>query len=281
MQKLFPLMLISFILITAGCISQQPSGNFEYPATIDSDQYKNLVEDSQNMQSPQNSEILTPIINEVPESSEVSPPVLKNLGINIEPWDKQTNRAGDLIFTRDLLFDDGRVSNDRPFVEFGYSDGLRELPWIEYWFHVPLGTEVRAPADGTVTVDFFDHTQDWGVNIRQGNEWTVSFEHLVNVAVEDGQYITAGEIIGEAAPRNTFGDKIAMTELAVWKGGRDGIVKYCPFSYLDDSLKPVYEEKINQLVGDWEDFLNKDIYNQEDWVEPGCLLESIIESEGS
>ena len=47
------------------------------------------------------------------------PPIMKNLGVNIDTWNKQTNLAGDIIFTRKLLFDDGNVVNKWVFVEFG------------------------------------------------------------------------------------------------------------------------------------------------------------------
>lgn len=206
-------------------------------------------------------------------------PVLKNMGITIEPWNKQTNLAGDLIFSKKLLFDDGRVSNDKVFIDFGHKEKYRpdDIGSIEYWFYVPLKTKVRAPIDGTVEVAFFNHTKDWGVNIRTDNsEWIVSFEHLVNLIVKEGDTIKAGDIVGEATPRTTFKNEIAMVELAVWTGGK-GIVKYCPFNYLDESLKPVYKEKFEKVANDWETFIGRDVYQQEKWVAPGCLVENIIE----
>ncbi len=206
-------------------------------------------------------------------------PVLMNLGLDIEPLNKETNLAGDLIFSKSLVYDDGRVSGDRVFVDFGdkgkyYQDGIGN---VEYWFHVPLNTKVKAPTDGVVKIDYFEHTEDWGVSILpKDSDLIVSFEHLVNLMVKDGDYVAVGEFIGEAAPRNTFDDKIAMTELAVWKGGST-IMKYCPFDYLDESLKPVYQEKLNKLATEWEEFIGKDVYEQEKWVSPGCLVSSIQE----
>ena len=206
--------------------------------------------------------------------------ILKNLGLDIEPLNKETKLAGNLIFTKSLIYDDGHISGDKVFVDFGIKDKYRldSIGNVEYWFHVPLNTKVRAPVDGVVKVDYFEHTQDWGVNINsKDSDLIVSFEHLVNLMVENGDYVTAGEFIGEAAPRNTFGDKIAMTELAVWRGGIS-IIKYCPFDYLDESLKPIYEEKLNRLASDWEEFIGKDVYEQEKWVSPGCLVPSIKET---
>lgn len=58
-----------------------------------------------------------------------------------------------------------------------------------------------------------------------------------------------------------------MVELAVWKT-ENGIEKYCPFDFLEESLKLVYKEKLNRLTNDWEEFIDKDVYKQEDWVAP-------------
>ena len=206
-------------------------------------------------------------------------PILKNLGINIEPWNRETNLAGDLMFDKRVIYDDGRVHNDRVLLDFGYPDKYRKefVGSIEYWFFVPLGTKVRAPIDGTVQTGFFEHTKDWGISFypEEGSNWIVSFEHVVNLAVKDGDRVNAGDIVAEAAPR--INKEISMVELAVWRPSRDHIYKYCPFEFLDESLKPMYEKKINQLVKDWEEFIGKDVYKQEDWVAPGCLLHNITE----
>lgn len=205
-------------------------------------------------------------------------PVLKNLGVNIEPLNKQTNLAGDLLFDQGVVYDDGRVANDKVFLDFGHKDKYRtDSPGnIEYWFYVPLNTKVRAPVSGTVQVGFIEHTKDWGINIVSGKDyqWIVSFEHLVNLTVKDGDLVNVGDVVGDAGPR--IANRIAMVELAVWTGGQS-ILKYCPYDFLEESLKPIYKEKINQLAKDWEEFIGKDIYKQEVWVAPGCLMDKIIE----
>ncbi len=206
-------------------------------------------------------------------------PVLHNFGVNIEPLNKQTNKAGNIIFTKKLLFDDGRVSNDKAFIDFGSKDKYLKdsIGTIEYWFFVPLKTQVKAPISGKVGVSYFEHTKDWGINIYPpGSEYIVSFEHLVNLNFKDGEIVNVGEIVGEAAPRVTFNYDIAMVELAVWKGGSN-IFKFCPFDFLEESLKLEYTEKINTLASEWEDFTGKDVYKQEEWVSPGCLVDMIVE----
>lgn len=207
-------------------------------------------------------------------------PVLKNLGISIEAWNKETNRAGDFTFTKKLVFNDGFISNEKVFAEFGEFEHEIKNPTrsIEYWFFLSPGAKVRAPVDGVAGISFIEHTKDWAVNIKiPQSEFIVSFEHLMNLGVKNGDIVKAGDIIGEAAPRNFFGENLSFTELAVWTGGRGGIFKYCPFNFLDDSLRPLYEAKLNRLTKDWEEFIGKDVYRQEDWVAPGCLVDNIQE----
>ncbi len=207
-------------------------------------------------------------------------PVLYGLGINIDNYDSQTKMAGDLIFTKDLLFDDGRVDNDKAFVDFGIKAKYFEdsVGNVEYWFHVPLGTDVKAPLAGTVEVYYIEHTKDWAVSIKQPNhDYIVSFEHMVNLLVKEGGYVSVGDVLGDASPRNTLSNKFAMVELAVWKGG-SRIEKFCPFDFLDDSLKADYTLKINNVAKEWESFIGKDVYQQEKWVSPGCLVEMIFET---
>ena len=87
-------------------------------------------------------------------------PVLKNFGVNIEPWNKQTNLSGDLIFTKDLIFNDGFINNEKVFLEFGEFEHIINNPdrSVEYWFFLQPGTKVRAAASVIVCVFFIEHT---------------------------------------------------------------------------------------------------------------------------
>ena len=206
-------------------------------------------------------------------------PVLKSLGVNIKPWNKETNLAGDFIFTKDLLFDDGFIKNEKVFLEFGASENnlVNHKIGIEYWYFLTPGTKVYAASDGVVSIFYIEHTKDWGVNIhpQEKSRWFVGHEHLLNLEVKDGDIVKAGDLLGEAIP-GSFSNEVAFTELSVGLGGQE-IFKFCPFDFLEPSLKPVYEQKINQLASDWEEFIGQDVYKQEDWVSPGCLVKKIQE----
>ncbi len=217
--------------------------------------------------------------NEVndPEQTEKPPemkPVLKNLGINIEPWDKTTKRAGDFLFERKNYVD------NKIFTEFAHrivnDMGEKLLP--EIGFNVPVGTIVVSPLDGVITeVRLYEPSQDYIIFIKtdESSPWIVGFEHVYYVRMNVGDTVVAGQELAEVSPsygRTEFGN----VEINVWTAGQQ-IVKYCPFEFLDESLKTRYEEKINRLANDWEEFVGENVYQQEKWVAPGCLLHNMTE----
>lgn len=210
-----------------------------------------------------------PISDNSDSSEKDKRPVLNGLGINIPE---------DFILSKDVLFDDGNIKNEKVLLEFGEFEHNTDNPDknIEYWYFLKPKTKVRAITEGIVSLFFIKHTQDWGVNIHPKNsEYIVSFEHLINLEVEEGDIVKPGDIIGEAVPWSVS-NKVSFTELSVWTGGRN-IFKYCPFDFLSEELQPVYEQKINRLASDWENFIRKDVYQQENWVSPGCLIDKIQE----
>jgi|SRR3989344_3584944 len=207
--------------------------------------------------------------------AESQKPILKNLGVNIGPWNKTTNRAGD------FLFENKNYVDNKIFTEFAHKIvnemGEKRLP--EIGFNVPVGTKIVSPIDGVITeIKFYEPSQDYLISMKTdiSSPWIVGLEHIYNVRVKVGDGVSAGQELAEVSPsygRTEFGN----VEINVWTAGQS-IIKYCPFGFLDDSLKPVYEEKLNRLASDWEEFLGKEVYKQEDWVAPGCLMDKITES---
>ncbi|MDO8553340.1 MAG: hypothetical protein Q7S22_00905 [Candidatus Micrarchaeota archaeon] len=209
-----------------------------------------------------------------------SKPVLKNLGINIESWDRNTNKAGDFLFeNKEYVFKN--YVDDKIFTEFGLktanNDG-REKLLPEIGFNVPVGTKVISPINGVITdIKFYEPSQDYLISMKadESSPLMVGFEHIYNLRIKVGDKVLVGQELAEVSPsygRTEFGN----VEINIWTGGQN-IYKYCPFEFLDEPLKPIYERKLNQLANDWEEFLGKDIYKQEEWVSPGCLLHNITE----
>ena len=216
----------------------------------------------------------TPEKTQEKEPTEVKP-VLKNLGLSIEPWNKKTNKAGD------FLFENKNYVDNKIFTEFGHKivNDMGEKLLPEIGFNVPVGTKVVSPIDGIITdLKLYEPSQDYIIfmGTDETSPWIVGFEHVYNLRVKVGDKVLAGQELAEVSPsygRTEYGN----VEINVWTTGQS-IIKYCPFNFLDESLKPVYEEKLNKLASDWEEFIGKDVYKQEDWVAPGCLVESLKET---
>ncbi len=220
----------------------------------------------------------------IPESEELMQvvyeeqnPVLKNVGIMVDVPNAQTKRAGDLLFDKIVVWEDGGSYSDKVFGEFGELGKRKDIPnfpGVEYNFAVPIGTKVYAAGDGVAHVGPIEHTQDWFVNIQpEGSRWFIGQEHIVNLVVREGDRVQAGDILGDATP-NRMG--YATTQLAVWTGGQQ-IIKYCPFFFLEESVKPVYAERLREIARAWDAYLGKDVHKEEQWVAPGCLLYNITE----
>lgn len=271
---------ILLILFTSGCVQpekvtpEQPVERINTSLEIQ-EAVSNTTNDEINVERDE------PNItsNEVNDSgqTETSPemrPVLKNLGVKIEPWDKTTKRAGDFLFERKNYVD------NKIFTEFAHrivnDMGEKLLP--EIGFNVPVGTKVVSPIDGVITeVKLYGPSQDYILFIKtdESSPWIVGFEHVYHVRIKAGDTVVAGQELAEVSPsygRTEFGN----VEINVWTGGQQ-IVKYCPFEFLEESLKTRYEEKINRLASDWEEFVGENVYQQEKWVAPGCLLHNMTE----
>ncbi len=280
------------LIILSGCATQLPQQNNETPIATqpenneqqepelpeqpNSDMLEEepLYENQNNVQqnpelSEENSNAMPPAQNDVP--------VLYNLGLNFGPWNKQTNKAGDFIFAQGFF-------NNKIFLESASavegSNGPKLIP--EITFTVPNGTKIFSPVNGKIFRAEKIYSGDYTVHIQtsENSQWLVSFEHLENLKVQQGDTVMAGDVLGEASTWGGLND-FAFTELVVWKGGatEKDIVKACPINFLAQEVRADYEEKIRQLAKDWEEYTMQDIYDESAWFAPGCLRESITEFE--
>src|SRR3989344_3360954 len=155
---LFLILVVSLIFIS-GCTSTVPTEQPSLPIAEIEEPTTQIQEDQAIVSEMNENKDERTIINED------TPPVLKNLVVNMGPWDRQTNRAGDIVFSKKLLFNDGYINNEKVFLGFGEFEHSVNNPdrSVEYWWFLSPGTKVRAPADGVVSVGCFEHTKDWGV----------------------------------------------------------------------------------------------------------------------
>ena len=206
------------------------------------------------------------------KSTEEKAPVLKNLGVSFEPWDKNTNKAGAFVFLQ---------TEDKVFLEYGVEVGSSEggtkiLPTFEY--RVAKDADVFAAIDGIVTqVTYKESTQDNSILIQPdiGSQWFLGHDHVSSPKVSRGDRVNAGDILGKAG---TFSGDLGRTEIMFWRSSTDSSATYCPFKYFDPQLLSEYQQKIARHMKDWEEFKgNPNIYSEEKHIFPGCVYESLID----
>lgn len=264
----------------AGCSTHEPqaggtdstSSDRDPRDTTERDDDLSTVTDSGQTSSP------------TPEDDGV--PVLQTLAIEFGRWDRETDQAGDFRFEQTVLdIRDQTPVGRKAFVEFGTrvvgANGPKRLP--EFAYLVPDSTAVVACHDGVVTDVSEMYSGDYAITTRESVDatWMVSHEHVDDVVVSVGDHVRAGQPIASVSTVDVDGTGYGWTELAVWKGGPTAaaIVKVCPFSALDDALKPAFAETIEGFARDWETYVGADVYDQSAWVQPGCLYTPLTEAE--
>ncbi|MBU1975237.1 MAG: M23 family metallopeptidase [Nanoarchaeota archaeon] len=196
-------------------------------------------------------------------------PVLYDIGINIEPLDSRTKKAGDLDF-RAISY------SDKMFLEFGGDEGDGSLN-PHPMFVLPLGTEIHAVSDGLVNwiKPLGDDDYDMCIYRSENDPWCVSYEHIADVRVKEGDKVKVGDVLGKVGRINDF-TNFGKFDLKVWHGGAT-ILNHCPYDLLHESVREERLAEISNLVMEWEDYIHKDVYNEDDWLVPGCAMESMTE----
>jgi Peptidase family M23 len=201
-------------------------------------------------------------------------PMIEYLGITIGEYDEATGLAGDITFQGGETF--------LPFAKLLEGEnGPKRSP--ELAFFVAEGTAVRAPITGVISQIGVIYSGDNFIALRQdGTDWMVSVEHVVNPLVRVGDVVQAGQIIATATPEETPFGTIAFTELAVWlpADSDDELIKMCPYLAFDADLKRSFSSAIFALAQSWEAYWGEDVFQEQDWTQPGCLRDQMTEAEG-
>jgi hypothetical protein len=206
----------------------------------------------------------------VPEPEPEHEFTLHNLGVDFEPWDPATNRAGDFLF---------RNGESRVFVEFGAiveteGGGTREFPALEY--RVDRNAAVRAVAEGRISgLIFMEDTQDYVIMLRSDvdPQVEVRYIHVKDPRVSEGDAVSPGTVLG--AP-GAWSKDLGRFRIMIIKMAKS----CCPLCFLDPDSADVYKAKVSRLMADWESFKNDaTIYDETDQALPGCRIQELNETE--
>ena len=222
--------------------------------------------------------ISSPVQKEV--NPDEPPLKLKNIGVNLDYYNPETNKAGDFEFTKT------RLEFNRLFMGFGFvipadvASSNKEKSNPQPTFIVPLGTPVRSLVDGVVAAMPTLWSGDISIQVTTDGKmqkWIYETEHVRNPKVKVGDRVSAGQVIAEV---DNFGNSapsgFGATEIGILKGGQKP-EHVCPFAYLDESIKEETLKKLTFLFKSWEEYTgDKTLYDEANPI-PGCLTLDPIE----
>lgn len=198
------------------------------------------------------------------------PPLkLKSIGVNFE----------DFKFTKQKLQFNRLVMGFGFYIPKGGDDAHLAKNNPQPTFVVPLGTPVRSLVDGIVTDMPTLWSGDYSIQVTasgQMEKWVYETEHVINPKVKVGDKVTAGQIIAEVSNFDKGAPAgYGAVEIGILKGGNPPS-HFCPFAYLDDSVREETFTKLRKFFKDWEDYTgDQSLYDESNPI-PGCItLDSI------
>ena len=208
-------------------------------------------------------------------------PVIENIGIDLDFYNETTKKAGDFQFDTFICPWGEDNSYDKIFYDYGESsiNDNGSIKWEpQPIFIVPLGTKVHAITDGKVSSISTLYSGDYTIHIiKEDNpKWTYEHEHVINVTVEVGDMVTAGQEIAEVSDYNHWctNDGYGVFDIGILTTDEKGNPwHHCPFMYLNESVKQEFFDKINNLYESWEVYFgNSELYTEEENAIPGCII---------
>lgn len=207
----------------------------------------------------------------VSKTNSYDPPLkLKSIGINLDSFDPKTGKAGDFLFTK------SKLQFDRLFMGYGFvipeSSAGQEKANPQPTFILPLGTKVTSLVDGTVVAMPTLWSGDYSVQVSATgklDKWVYETEHVINPVVKVGDRVKAGQVVAEVSDFDKGSPKgFGAVEIGLLKGGNPP-THFCPFAYLDPTVKEDTFAKIKAFYQDWEIYkANTSLYGEEEV--PGC-----------
>ncbi len=274
MKNLLLVSLLS-VIILSGCTSSTSESGMMENNNEENNTIQNDTNDEDEQREPNVENI--PTMQQEPEPV-ITKPILKNIGFTIDKYDPAAGKAGDILFVNKI----GDHYNNQIFLEYGFEvmgpNGPKKL--VSPTYFLPLGTKLISPVQGKME-KIINQGTDYEILMIPNDlqNWRISFDHIINLKVKEGDEVNPGDILGEVAERNSeaIPPELGWTELQIWESVPIGPLTVCPFTLLDDSIREDIETKITQLAVDWEGFIGKNVYAQENWTSPGCLTESLVD----
>lgn len=156
--------------------------------------------------------------------------------------------------------------------------GGRKNPNFEF-AAMKKGTPVIAAIDGYI-VDVKEQadSKDYEVFLqpKEGSQWVLGYDHLVNVKVQRGSTVKVGDTLGEPAVENNGQYRF---EFQVNKGINNDVTHVCPSTLLAASVKDKWTADLLAMQKKWETVSGYDLYNETTQNPVGCLYKTLTPAE--
>jgi hypothetical protein len=196
-------------------------------------------------------------------------PVLQALPFTVAPVDLVTLRAGDLDFTQEISEDKVLLEFAGLLIDGGTGPEGVILPHLTV--RLAADVQIRAAADGVVEAAEVntdsDVPGDFELRIAAvaGSRWIVSYDHVSEPTVADGDAVSAGDVLGYGIWEKKF-------EVDVMDKSTDE--RWCQSRFYDPAVKADLEGRLTTLFAEWEAYKgDPDIYDEAAMFAPGCATE--------
>lgn len=181
----------------------------------------------------------------------------------------------EVIITKDALRE-FKSNGLKGFYVFGEPlSGGRLNPNFEFASLQPT-TEVIAAIDGII-VNIKEQNEvgitDYEVFIqpKEGSAWTVGYDHLVNVPVKKGDFVKAGDVLGNPALQNNGAYRF---EMQINKD-TTGTTHICPSTIVATNVKEKLLSELKIMLEQWEQQTNVELYDIAAQSPVGCVKQTL------
>lgn len=221
-------------------------------------------------------DVISDVNNE--KSPRANNKIIKSIGFNLDYYNSETNKAGDIEFKK---FDppyDFMLTNFGQTMLAQYSADNTEEKNAHPSFILPMGTKLLSPIDGTVVSVTKLYSNDHSVQITPNGKMDsliFEMEHVKDPIVKVGDKVKAGQPVAEVTDfTSQYHPGYGYFDLAVFRSNSKGEPEHlCPFLYLDESVKDEVYAKIRALYTSWEEYTgDKNTYEEDKYPVPGCTI---------
>lgn len=207
-------------------------------------------------------------VQDKPESA----PELENLGVDILGGTLVTDQAVREFSSMGL----------KGFYVFGDKLGgksdTRLNPNFEFAAVKPDSAIIAAVSGKVVNIKEQTGSGDAEIFIQpfDGSEWTIAYDHIVNVKVTKGSSVKAGDVLGNAAVQ---GNGLNRFEIQVNRDQDGQTTHYCPAGLLKSSVKQSLASELKTLQERWEQQTGLELYDSAAQDPVGCLKTTMTVNE--